>query len=153
MGKRFQMNVTSGKTYRLRLVNAVVESMFKFMIESHNLTIIATDLVPIHPIPNKRSVSITMDPGCASVCLLGESSPDDIYGFLNYVDKSNDRLLGPISPSGYDQPPMPTSTFVYKKEWNNTCYDEPMDALRPFVAKECGRNAHLLRLDGFINGP
>lgn len=60
MGHRFSKNVTEGKSYRLRIVNAAVETMFKFMIDSHNLTVIAMDLVPIHPIPDKSHISISM---------------------------------------------------------------------------------------------
>jgi FtsP/CotA-like multicopper oxidase with cupredoxin domain len=40
---------TSGKTYRLRLINAGAEGLQKFTIDNHTLTIIANDFVPIHP--------------------------------------------------------------------------------------------------------
>lgn len=58
-GARFQLVVNPGTSYRLRLVNAAVDSMFKFFIENHPLTVIAMDLVPIHPVV-KKNVSITM---------------------------------------------------------------------------------------------
>jgi FtsP/CotA-like multicopper oxidase with cupredoxin domain len=40
---------TSGKTYRLRLINAGAEGLQKFTIDNHTLTIIANDFVPIRP--------------------------------------------------------------------------------------------------------
>ncbi|KAJ5584591.1 CAZyme family AA1 [Penicillium hispanicum] len=48
-GSRFTMGVNQGKSYRLRLVNAAVDTLWKFMIDDHVLTIIAMDFVPIRP--------------------------------------------------------------------------------------------------------
>jgi FtsP/CotA-like multicopper oxidase with cupredoxin domain len=39
----------SGKTHRLRLINAGVEAMQKFSIDGMNMTVIANDFVPIEP--------------------------------------------------------------------------------------------------------
>jgi FtsP/CotA-like multicopper oxidase with cupredoxin domain len=44
---------TSGKTYRLRLINAGAEGLQKFTIDNHTLTIIANDFVPIRPYDTK----------------------------------------------------------------------------------------------------
>lgn len=48
MGSRFNLTVEAGLTYRLRLVNAAVDNSFEFLIEGHDLTVIAADLVPIN---------------------------------------------------------------------------------------------------------
>jgi len=48
-GSRFTTQFTSGTSYRIRLVNAAVDTHFKFSIDNHTLTVIATDLVPIVP--------------------------------------------------------------------------------------------------------
>jgi FtsP/CotA-like multicopper oxidase with cupredoxin domain len=48
-GSRFSVSVTEGDSYRLRLVNAAVDSHFRFMIDNHTMTVIAMDLVPIEP--------------------------------------------------------------------------------------------------------
>ena len=37
----------TGKTYKLRLINAGAEALQKFSIDGHNLTVIANDFVPI----------------------------------------------------------------------------------------------------------
>ena len=39
----------AGKTYKLRLINTGAEGLQKFSIDSHNLTVIANDYVPIQP--------------------------------------------------------------------------------------------------------
>lgn len=48
-GYRFNTSVTSGSTYLLRLVNGAIDTHFKFSIDNHTLTVIASDLVPIVP--------------------------------------------------------------------------------------------------------
>jgi FtsP/CotA-like multicopper oxidase with cupredoxin domain len=48
-GSRFEVAFTSGTSYRLRLVNAAVDTHFKFMIDNHTMTVISSDLVPITP--------------------------------------------------------------------------------------------------------
>ena len=40
---------TTGKTYRLRLINSGAEGLQKFTIDNHTMTVIANDFVPIKP--------------------------------------------------------------------------------------------------------
>lgn len=49
VGRRFEMSLTKGKSYRLRLGNAACDTHFKFSIDHHSLMVIAADLVPIQP--------------------------------------------------------------------------------------------------------
>lgn len=48
-GSRFEVSVVSGTSYRIRLVNAAVDTHFKWSIDNHTMTVIAMDLVPIVP--------------------------------------------------------------------------------------------------------
>ncbi|KAL3462213.1 laccase [Aspergillus heterothallicus] len=48
-GWRWNATVVEGTSYRLRLVNAAVNTHFKVMLDGHNMTVIANDLVPIRP--------------------------------------------------------------------------------------------------------
>ena len=48
-GFRFNTSFTSGTSYRIRLVNGAVDTHFKFMIDNHTMTVIASDLVPVTP--------------------------------------------------------------------------------------------------------
>ncbi|KAI9350567.1 multicopper oxidase-domain-containing protein [Zopfochytrium polystomum] len=48
-GSYFSATVTSGKTYRLRVVNSGVYAHMKFSIDNHSFQVIAADLVPIVP--------------------------------------------------------------------------------------------------------
>ena len=46
---------TSGKTHRLRLINAGAEGLQRFSIDGHSMTVIANDFVPIVSLPAKIS--------------------------------------------------------------------------------------------------
>lgn len=48
-GSRFTMKVDEGTSYRLRLVNAAIDTHWNFQIDNHTLTVIAMDFVPIEP--------------------------------------------------------------------------------------------------------
>jgi FtsP/CotA-like multicopper oxidase with cupredoxin domain len=48
-GYRYNVSFTEGTSYRIRLVNAAVDTHFKFMLDNHTMTVIASDLVPITP--------------------------------------------------------------------------------------------------------
>jgi FtsP/CotA-like multicopper oxidase with cupredoxin domain len=49
VGHRWNASLVEGTSYRLRLVNGAINSHFKFMVDEHTLTVIASDLVPITP--------------------------------------------------------------------------------------------------------
>lgn len=48
VGHYFNTTVSPGKKYRLRIVNSAINTHYLFKINNHNLTVIATDFVPIH---------------------------------------------------------------------------------------------------------
>lgn len=48
-GSRFTVGFTSGTSYRMRIVNAAIDTHFKFSIDNHTMLVIAMDLVPIEP--------------------------------------------------------------------------------------------------------
>lgn len=58
-GYRFNTSVTAGTSYRFRLVNAAIDTHFKFSIDNHTLTVMAMDFVPIDPF-NTTVLSIGM---------------------------------------------------------------------------------------------
>ncbi|TDZ39180.1 Laccase-2 [Colletotrichum trifolii] len=48
-GSRFNVTFASGTSYRMRLVNAAVDTHWKFSIDNHTMLVIAADLVPVEP--------------------------------------------------------------------------------------------------------
>jgi FtsP/CotA-like multicopper oxidase with cupredoxin domain len=59
VGKSFELSVTQGTSYRLRLVNSAINKNYMFQIDGHNLTVISMDLVPIKPY-NTSWIHLTM---------------------------------------------------------------------------------------------
>lgn len=49
LGSKFETVFESGKKYLIRIINVATDGHFQFSIDGHNLTVIATDLVPIQP--------------------------------------------------------------------------------------------------------
>ncbi|KAK7520592.1 multicopper oxidase-domain-containing protein [Phyllosticta citriasiana] len=134
-GSRWETNVSSGSSYRLRLVNTAIDTHFKFGIDNHTLTVIAMDLVPIVPyttevlditMGQRYDVIVNADQGSGDywVRAVPQSScssndnPDDIRGILRYDTSST---------------ATPT-TAPYTKFNNTLCVDEPYESLVPYMS-------------------
>ena len=48
-GERYEAVFEPGKKYRMRFVNAAVDSYFKLSLDNHKMTVIAMDFVPVEP--------------------------------------------------------------------------------------------------------
>jgi FtsP/CotA-like multicopper oxidase with cupredoxin domain len=48
-GTSSQVTITKGKKYRLRLINASVDSYIRVTLDNHNMTVMTSDFVPINP--------------------------------------------------------------------------------------------------------
>ncbi|KAF2622424.1 multicopper oxidase [Macroventuria anomochaeta] len=133
-GYRYNTSFTSGTSYRIRLVNAAVDTHFKFMIDNHTMQVIASDLVPITPyettvldigMGQRYDVIVTADQADVadnfwlraipqSACSENDNS-DDIRGIIYYGDS-------PSTPS--------TTAYSY----DDSCDDET-DNLVPYISK------------------
>jgi FtsP/CotA-like multicopper oxidase with cupredoxin domain len=59
LGSRWETTFTPGTRYRMRVVNAAADQHFRFMIDDHELEVIANDFVPIVPFTtNQLSVGM-----------------------------------------------------------------------------------------------
>lgn len=140
-GSRFSTTFASGKRYRLRLVNSAMDTMFRFSIDSHSLTVISADLVPIVPYTTDSInigigqrydviISANQDPGNywlraipQLTCSSSNEMTLDIKGIVNYegVDLQD-----------------PESSMV---SYTDTCDDELISNLKPFVSLDAGGDA------------
>ncbi|KAK3317236.1 multicopper oxidase [Cercophora scortea] len=134
-GSRFSVSFVSGTSYRIRLVNAAVDSHFKFSIDNHTLTVIGTDLVPITPyttnivsigMGQRYDIVVTADQSAVAtdfwmraipqVACSDNDSTDNIRGIVHYADSTS----------------TPTTTgFSY----TDSCADEAMASLVPALSK------------------
>ncbi|THV50112.1 hypothetical protein BGAL_0164g00030 [Botrytis galanthina] len=134
-GSRFSTSVESGKSYRFRLVNSAIDSQFKFSVDSHTMTVMAMDFVPIVPyqteilniaIGQRYDVVITANQASVasdffiraipqSSCSENDNS-DNIRGVLHYGSSTG----------------LPTTTgYTFTDE----CVDEPVSSLVPYLPK------------------
>ncbi len=99
-GKKFTTVFESDKKYLIRLINVAVDGQFQFSIDGHNLTVIATDLVPIEPY-NTSSVLVSIGQRCKplSLCLYSLSS-HVLQHLLSGHRPPNQPPLSPSCPLG-----------------------------------------------------
>ncbi|KAL4898051.1 Cupredoxin [Aspergillus ambiguus] len=135
-GSRMKVQVTEGKSYRLRLVNSALDTTFEFMIDNHNMTIIAMDLVPIKPYTTS-SLSISMGQRYDVIITADKAAVADSFWIraiprCSCSDNARENNIKGILHYG-NTPSIPeTRPFFYVDE---TCYDLPPSVLVPHVPK------------------
>ncbi|EQK99972.1 hypothetical protein G6O67_008667 [Ophiocordyceps sinensis] len=138
-GRWLNVRLKPGRSYRLRLVNAAVNTHFKFSIDHHVLKVIAADFVPIVPyetgkvditMGQRYDIVITADQGAIASNFWMRAVPQalcsanrnafNIRGIVHYDERpSTPRTLGRLDPP--------------------TCHDESMNDLVPHIRKDVGR--------------
>lgn len=135
-GYRFNATLVDGTSYRLRLVNAAVDTHWKFSIDNHTLQVIAMDLVPIEPFTThilsigmgQRYDVVINTTGMSDVAenfwmraipqsaCSDNDNGDDIRGIISYG-----ATVGTPSTTGYD--------------YIDSCADMAASKLVPYLAK------------------
>ncbi|KAF8853078.1 putative laccase-2, partial [Acephala macrosclerotiorum] len=133
LGSRFNMTVTAGETYRIRLINGAIDTHWKFMIDSHNLTIMAMDLVPIVPY-DTTVLSIGMGQRYDIVFTASESSGNFWIRAIPQTSCSDNdnanNIKGILKYDSTDSTEPTTSAYTY----TDSCDDEDMSDLVPYYA-------------------
>jgi FtsP/CotA-like multicopper oxidase with cupredoxin domain len=137
-GSRLEIGVASGTSYRLRIVNTAIDTMFKFMIDNHTMTVISNDLVPIEPyttdvlsvgIAQRYDVIVTADQGSVASDFWLRAIPQVACSDVEQAD--NIRAI-----VHYDGSTGTPSTSAY--EYTDSCEDEDLSNLVPVVQKTVG---------------
>ncbi|KAI1085176.1 multicopper oxidase [Whalleya microplaca] len=138
-GTRFQTTFSAGKRYRLRLVNGAMDNFFKFSIDNHTLTVIASDLVPIVPYTTDM-VSIGIGQRY-DIIVEADQEPGNYWmrSIPQLTCGDNEMTLnikGIVNYDGVDLADPSTKMYTYV----DNCNDEPLANLVPFVALDAGGN-------------
>ncbi|KAI0134129.1 multicopper oxidase [Xylariales sp. AK1849] len=134
VGERFQTTVTSGSSYRFRLVNAAMDTMFKFGIDNHTLTVISADLVPIVPYETDY---VTIGMGQRYDVIVEANQTAGNYWMRaipqTACSSTNENTLNIKGIFNYDSVTVedPTSTMAI---YDDSCSDEDASNLAPYVA-------------------
>ncbi|KAL8363839.1 hypothetical protein RB601_009546 [Gaeumannomyces tritici] len=164
-GRRFEAEFAPGRRYRVRVVNAAMDTMFRFALDGHNLTVIAADLVPIVPYETASvnvgigqrydlviaaaAADVPADDAAAAAYWLravpsascGSRHADlmNIKGVVRY------RGAASASASASAEGSPTTSMLPYE----DSCADEPAASLVPVVPLDVGEAS---RQDPFVVG-
>ncbi|KAL4908522.1 hypothetical protein BDW74DRAFT_166169 [Aspergillus multicolor] len=132
-GERFSMKVEEGTSYRLRLINGAIDTVYKFMIDEHELEVIAMDLVPVKPF---KTTSVSLAMGQRYDVIVKATNPSSASNFWlrTIPQQSCSDIEDPGNIAGIfhysDTPSTPkTQPFTFV----DSCNDEAMASLVPHV--------------------
>ncbi|UKZ82862.1 hypothetical protein TrVFT333_010662 [Trichoderma virens FT-333] len=135
IGHRFNISFISGTSYRIRLVNAAIDTHWKFMIDNHVLQVIAMDLVPITPY-NTTVLSIGMGQRYDIIVVADKASIADNF-WMRAIPQdscsdndSADNIRGVVY---YGSSPGTPNTMAYP--YIDSCDDEKSSDLVPYLSK------------------
>ncbi|KAJ5670731.1 uncharacterized protein N7477_006094, partial [Penicillium maclennaniae] len=132
-GYRFNTSVSAGTFYRFRLVNAAVDTMFKFMIDNHTLTVMAMDLVSIEPF-NTTFLSIGMGQRYDVIVNADQSTENESFWIRAIPQEAcsdNDSVDNIKGILYYGDFPSTPSTTAYS--YTDDCDDMAMSDLVPYL--------------------
>jgi FtsP/CotA-like multicopper oxidase with cupredoxin domain len=136
-GSRFKMNFKKGKSYRLRLVNTAIDTMFKFGVDNHTMTVIAADLVPIVPFKtNMISIGIGQR---YDVIIKADQKPNNYWmrSIPQLSCSSNENTLNIKGIVTYDSLAI-VDPKTNATAYTDDCKDTPMTSLVPAVPLNAG---------------
>lgn len=140
LGSRFNMTFVAGTRYRIRLINGAIDSHFKFMIDNHNMTVIASDLVPIVPY-DTQILSIGMGQRYDIIVTATETSGNFWIRAIPQTfcsdNDNSDNIKGILMYDETDTTEPTTSGYDY----DDNCDDEDMSDLVPYYAMDAGDEA------------
>lgn len=146
-GTHCETTFVPGKRYRIRLVNAALDSFFRFMIDDHTLTVVSTDFVPIVPyettnvglgVGQRYDVIVTaqrnLTEGASfwmrSVPVSGcshNAAPADLKGIVRYASRNGTVPSSPTTP-----------TSLAPSYDSANCTDEAASDIVPYLSLNAG---------------
>ncbi|MCJ1346764.1 hypothetical protein MMC31_004982 [Peltigera leucophlebia] len=130
-GKKFTTTFVKGTKYLLRLINTSVDTTFVFSIDSHSMTVIAADFVPINPyitdhlvigIGQRYHVVIEANP---KYLIHQNAGYEKSYG--DYIDSPEAFWIRTIPANG-------------RRNFSLQCRDEEFENLKPWRKWYVGGN-------------
>ncbi|GKT45069.1 laccase-1 [Colletotrichum spaethianum] len=140
LGSRFTTVFESGKSYRMRLVNSAIDTHWKFMIDNHTLEVIAADFVPLNPY-NATDLSIGIGQRYDIIVRANQAVSDYWLRAIPQITCStNENTLDIKGIVRYDASSTADPTGEVPA-YDDSCTDELMSNLVPFVAIEAGQQS------------
>ncbi|KAI9742047.1 MAG: hypothetical protein M1834_000437 [Cirrosporium novae-zelandiae] len=165
-GSRFEQVVEEGTSYRIRLVNAAIDTHFQFSIDNHTFTVIANDLVPIVPYEatvlnmamGELDPSLSYTPrGQRYDIILNATQP-----LSNVTDYWIRAIPGSCSDNAnaddirgilrYDSSSSSTPSTISYITTEATCEDEDSSNLVPYLALDVSDEDYEAELSATVSG-
>lgn len=137
--KRFEVQFEPGKRYLIRVVGVLMNAYQKFTIDGHMLQVVASDFTPIVPY---MTDNIILASGQRYDVIVEANQPSNqnywlrapYQTYCNQMGNDNaDNILGIVRYTGSDSAD-PTTTI--SPNVNNSCNDEPLASLTPWVSHD-----------------
>ncbi|KAK0628829.1 Cupredoxin [Bombardia bombarda] len=140
-GKRAELHFTPGKKHLLRLVNTGSEMIFRFGIDNHKMTVVAMDWVPIVPYVTDtillavgQRFDVIVEANQTAADYYARAVPMTTCFAINLM-AGDIRAIIRYNASSTANPSITTSIpWLYL----DTCRDENLDNLVPYVAHDVG---------------
>ncbi|TGO33302.1 hypothetical protein BHYA_0254g00180 [Botrytis hyacinthi] len=147
---------TTGKTHRLRLINAGAEGMQRFSIDGHKMVVIANDFVPVKPyttnvvtlaVGQRTDVLVTADVGTSDSAFWMRSNISTTCSLSNQPN-----ALAAIYYDGADTNSTPAST-AWDVPDPGTCTNDELDTTEPYysLAAETPSTTQNLDINSYVN--
>jgi FtsP/CotA-like multicopper oxidase with cupredoxin domain len=140
-GSRFTLDtIQPGKSYRLRIINAAIQSTYKFSIDAHSFDVIANDFVPIVPY-GATTLGINIGQRYDIIVHANATSgssywmrADNQQSCSDTIDNRN--IKGIFAYSGTAMTTVAPTSVGYS--YTDSCLDEPYASLVPHVKLNAG---------------
>ncbi|KAF2258770.1 hypothetical protein CC78DRAFT_95840 [Lojkania enalia] len=147
-GKRFELltQFEPGKTYLLSIVNAAIQSTYKFSIDGHSLEVIHMDFTAIKPY---KTNILNINVGQRYMVLVSADQPPGDYWMRADNQNACAATIQATDIKGIvryrtNTGKIPTSTaYTYTGE----CVDEPLESLVPIVSHQVAPANHEFSYD------
>ena len=142
VGKYHRNTVTKGKKYRLRLINTSTNDNFKVGLDSHDMTVITADFVPIRPFTTKW---LFIGIGQRYDVVINANQPVDSYYFhvvpqAGCSSNQNPNAVSIFTYTGANSTTPSNSTRNNTPPGGPDCND-PNSQLIPYVKLDVPKNA------------
>ncbi|QPC63884.1 hypothetical protein HYE67_006115 [Fusarium culmorum] len=137
-GERFRLDFEEGKTYRLRLVNTGIDTLYKFSIDHHTLKVIAVDFVSIEPYETDH-VNIAIGERMDILVTANQASKASSFWLRTLPQLDCTKNANPQNALGIVSYSSNSSTPTTKgRKYVDHCEDEPYESIVPIVPHTVG---------------
>ncbi|KAF9770659.1 hypothetical protein IL306_011755 [Fusarium sp. DS 682] len=137
-GERFRLDFEKGKTYRLRLINTGIDTLYKFSIDHHTLKVIAVDFVSIEPYEADH-ISLAIGERMDILVTANQASRASSFWLRAIPQLDCTRNVNPQNALGIVSYSSNNTTPTTKShKYEDHCQDEPYERIVPVVPRNVG---------------